>query len=655
MARLNDYAAPAESVDALKRRFVRQNREIMRVNSMQSMRIRSLESEVSHLLSENVSLRGQIITLTQENERLNSAKALQNGVYEIKARLDAKLAELNGLVSDLGTLPRKAGKMFKDKSFDPNSDRLKTAEAPPRATDPDYNAEIEDGKLPAILEDKYFPRKTLEPQEVHDLVEGDSCMPQSPQVDYLDPATATEDTPSRPNETPLENKFNLSPSPEAYLPPTLETRKKKRRPEVAPASSDNDVESGPTATALATATSTSEANTGTSLKFGSKRKFSLDDDVLFDLAPEEDDFQFSRLSRSPQMQKDTFQFLTQETSISPSKTPVNMKRGSANNSTTKRKVLEPKSANSNLGSPKKSRAASQLDTKTRQKIGQDENMPSPQKPKDLASQKSKAPSGRPRGRPPSLLQKPKRANQTITTEDATPNQTKTASKTVNVPKDSPIAKSRESMEDMSDETGASRPSRRRGAVVSYAEPSLRAKMRRSTKDMADAVADRRSSSFQLGRESLDGDDQFVERKPEPESGDISRNPSGGRGYNADAVLPDVLSKDGDGDSENMNATVSRRRRKVSTANTNKKDDNFDTSDHAREPEPEPVYSQRQSRRHSSNPKSSSINVDVDESWSSQADSSFDNDDLNGWKLPPAIDAGHRRETRIGARRRSMMV
>ena len=138
---------------------MRQNREIMRVNSMQSMRIRSLESEVSHLLSENVSLRGQIITLTQENERLESGKALQNGIYEIKARLDAKLVELNGLVSDLGTLPRKAGKLFKDKTYD--SDRPKT-EAPPRLNDPEYNTDVEEGKLPAILEDKYFPRRTLE-------------------------------------------------------------------------------------------------------------------------------------------------------------------------------------------------------------------------------------------------------------------------------------------------------------------------------------------------------------------------------------------------------------------------------------------------------------------------------------------------------------
>lgn len=265
-------------------------------------------------------------------------------------------------------------------------------------------------------------------------------------------------------------------------------------------------------------------------------------------------------------------------------------------------------------------------------------MPSPQNPKDLASQKPKPPAARPRGRPPSLLQKPKRANQTMTTEDATPAQMKTKTKTINVPKDSPIAKSRESMEDLSDEMGASRPSRRRGAVVSYAEPSLRAKMRRSTKDPADAVANRRSSSFQLGRESLDGDDQFVERKS---AEDTSRT-SSGRGY-ADAVLPDVLSN---GD-EDITATVSRRRRKVSTAKQVNEDD------YSARDESEPIYSQRQSRRHSSNPKST-MNLDVDESWSSQADSSFDTDDMNGnaWKLPPAID---RRETRIGARRRSMMV
>lgn len=124
---------------------------------MQSLRIRSLESEVSHLLAENVSLREQIINLTQENERYESARMLHEGIYEIKSRLDAKLAELSTLASDLGMLPRKAGKMGAD------SDRPKaTAESRSRTTESECNAGPEDGRLPAIVEDKYYPRRTLE-------------------------------------------------------------------------------------------------------------------------------------------------------------------------------------------------------------------------------------------------------------------------------------------------------------------------------------------------------------------------------------------------------------------------------------------------------------------------------------------------------------
>lgn len=183
MARLNDFAAPAESVEAckltifvsaslpqnqrltrwwlVKRRFVRQNRDIVRVNSMQSLRIRSLESEVSHLLAENVSLREQIINLTQENERFESARMLHEGVYEIKSRLDAKLAELGALASDLGMLPRKVGRLGDKSEADSDRPRATVAEARPR-TEPEFNVGTDDGRLPAIVEDKYYPRRTLE-------------------------------------------------------------------------------------------------------------------------------------------------------------------------------------------------------------------------------------------------------------------------------------------------------------------------------------------------------------------------------------------------------------------------------------------------------------------------------------------------------------
>ena len=122
----------------VKRRFVRQNREIARVNSIQSLRIRSLESEVSHLLSENVSLREQSISLSQE--LYEAAKMLKDGVGDIKAKLDSKLAELNSLVTDLGALPRRCGKLYEEstESAESKHSRLSSFDLRRRATESDY-------------------------------------------------------------------------------------------------------------------------------------------------------------------------------------------------------------------------------------------------------------------------------------------------------------------------------------------------------------------------------------------------------------------------------------------------------------------------------------------------------------------------------------
>lgn len=148
----------------VKRRFVRQNREIARINSIQSLRIRSLESEISHLLSENVSLREQLISLSQEVERLGSAKVLQDGVHDVKAKLDAKLAELGSLVTDLGSLPRKFHESCdaKSKSTSPRRPGRPSPGFGPRTINIQSQLNVDDGRLPAILEDKYYPRETLE-------------------------------------------------------------------------------------------------------------------------------------------------------------------------------------------------------------------------------------------------------------------------------------------------------------------------------------------------------------------------------------------------------------------------------------------------------------------------------------------------------------
>jgi hypothetical protein len=58
-------------------------------------------------------------------------------------------------------LPRKVGKLG-DKSGDSDHPKATALDARSRATDAEYNTGIDDGKLPAILEDKHFPRRTLE-------------------------------------------------------------------------------------------------------------------------------------------------------------------------------------------------------------------------------------------------------------------------------------------------------------------------------------------------------------------------------------------------------------------------------------------------------------------------------------------------------------
>lgn len=88
---------------------------------------------------------------------------LHDGVYDVKAKIDGKLAELNNLVADLGALPRKCGKLYQEptESSESRHSRPSSFDLRRRA-DSEYNATPEDGKLPIILEDKCYPRKSLE-------------------------------------------------------------------------------------------------------------------------------------------------------------------------------------------------------------------------------------------------------------------------------------------------------------------------------------------------------------------------------------------------------------------------------------------------------------------------------------------------------------
>ncbi|KAL4930022.1 shugoshin family protein [Aspergillus undulatus] len=470
MARLNESTVSAEPIEILKRRFVRQNREIARVNSIQSLRIRSLESEVSHLLSENVSLREQVITLTHDLERFEAAKTLHDGVYDVKARLDSKLMELTNLISELGALPRRYSRITREKSQSELERPRRELSAARHVGNANLGPRLEpehDGRLPVILEDKYYPRRTLSAQEIQELSDDKADMPNSPL--QRSPVGSPDQTVEGDEaSTPAANDTRTSigngdTEAEHTLPPNLETRRKKKTGSVI-------TERGSTDTRV-----TSLLDSKFTRKCGAKRKFLIEDEEDFDEAApaEDDDFEFSRPVQSPR--------LSSQNGRSPVKKKSRPQEDATSHVQLKRKVLEPKSTNTNLLSPMIPTVTKSYDQHHKPAIPGTQNSSRRQGKGCLGRGKSVSPAK------PSLA----------TSEDdgyikSDREELKIEVKALITPQHAEQAESAKTTD-----MPTARPSRRRGAVVSYAEPNLRDKMRRSTNELGPAVnADkpRKSSS-----------------------------------------------------------------------------------------------------------------------------------------------------------------
>lgn len=134
-----------------------------RANSTQSVRIRNLECEISRLLGENASLREQVIKLHYEAEKSASKSVLEN-VDTVKSKLEAKLSELGALVKDLGFIKKSAENQHAQRRKSVNMSSPKRS--PDRRIWKNTLTLSEavggaDGRLPPIMEDKYYPRRTL--------------------------------------------------------------------------------------------------------------------------------------------------------------------------------------------------------------------------------------------------------------------------------------------------------------------------------------------------------------------------------------------------------------------------------------------------------------------------------------------------------------
>lgn len=278
----------------------------------------------------------------------------------------------------------------------------------------------------------------------------------------------------------------------------------------------------------------------------------------------------------------------------------------------------------------------------------DENNNSPQKVKDVEKLSGKTANQKPRVSRVAPSNKEKRASRPAPPQPEEPS--------LHQPSLSPHPNA------VNTEESAIRPSRRRGAVVSYAEPNLRDKMRRPTKEMIDAVAlgSRRSSSFQPGRDSLDGAGEGAQPR--------DAHPHLPADFTLAAQSSDLPSVDS---SEQLLAMVSRRKRKVSSAPKDgsdvgnpssglKKEIEDSLADISAHVSQKPLNSKRQTRRHSSNPHSTAANMaqyDIDQiEPQSPIDSPEDEDSFGPGPNGSTTDAGDvRRGQRVAARRKSMMV
>ncbi|KAF2652483.1 hypothetical protein K491DRAFT_604837 [Lophiostoma macrostomum CBS 122681] len=272
MARLNEppaaAAAPgpsAETVEVVKRRYLRQNRELAKTNSQQSVRIRCLETETSRLLAENLSLREQVLQL-QNNLEAQSNRPSVADVDAVKSKLEAKLLEFGGLVAELAHIQNIE-----------SGPKCKSQTAATRRSPEERQwrsglglQEVENAMLPTITEDKYFPRRTMNADEIRDMLEeGDS---QSPDIGPPPVSRFENEDPIAFDPHPMpQDQVERSPEDaEPALSVNFETRKKRREsgPKINPRRMSL-FESPPDG---------AEERSSKGIRAGAKRKFTVQED-----------------------------------------------------------------------------------------------------------------------------------------------------------------------------------------------------------------------------------------------------------------------------------------------------------------------------------------------------------------------------------------
>lgn len=211
MARLNEPLAPVDNFDILRRKFLRQNRDIARVNSNQSLRIRGLENECARLLSENLDLRGQVLRLEKEIEDDKSQRVAGHAL-QIKEKMEAQLVELGALLAGFGLEPptKRQSPVTVRRTNKPARLSLPAESPPPQRQRPSplspgeaESLAAQEGRLPPIYETNVFPRRTLGQDEILALQSNDTQATASPNLERPSASRMLRDETKKANEATI--------------------------------------------------------------------------------------------------------------------------------------------------------------------------------------------------------------------------------------------------------------------------------------------------------------------------------------------------------------------------------------------------------------------------------------------------------------------
>ncbi|PHH85761.1 hypothetical protein CDD83_11200 [Cordyceps sp. RAO-2017] len=573
MARLNELPVSSDSLETLRRKMLRQNRDLAKSNNVRALRIRELENECACMLSENLELRGRILELEKQVDD-SEARRIADHALAIKAKLESQLTEWGTMIAGLGLEPplkRHSPRIRKSTSSRQRMSFAAGRPSPSQRRLRDVARDIED--LGHISENKSYPRRSMNPQQIlalrSEADEADSPELGPPPMskfidDDDDPVkvdSPTRHPPLEPQETspkatieppvsfPSPQVDKVAESPRAPS-PEIQTQLPIARPQLDP---QPEV---PT-----------QSMTAQPVKTGFKRKLAAREEA--------ENTPFQRLmneNQAPRAVAERPSIRDKADGRTLKELAVARKEGREKKEVDwkARAPLAAKSTNVEMRSPKKSFKPKGAEA-------------GPASTKIELTTKPKGPIGRPRSKAKS--NPPAKAEAEPGPEAALQPTTDLAPPVP--PGEPPVLLSPSSPErpggepsprgdtpppaDISSRGETTRPSRRNRAAVSYAEPNLRDKMRRPSKGMTDAVAGEGRYSRRSSSQVDTPVSESCPPKHEPEDEGDAWKATAAEAREADDPPPSPLAgKDSPPARELPDTIVTERRRRPSSTTNAKK-------------------------------------------------------------------------------------